>query len=57
MQGNMSGCEKMVTKLSLGSGLRCSSMDEVRVIICCLREEQMFARKKLKKKDSVRCCQ
>lgn len=48
----MSGCEKMVIKLSLGSGLRCSSVDEARCIVCCLREEQTLARKKPKKKDS-----
>lgn len=47
----MSGCEKVVIKLSLGSGLSCSSLDEVKGIICCLREEQMLARKKPEKKD------
>lgn len=46
----------MVIKLSLGSGLRCSSVDEAKGVICCLREEQMLARKKPKKKDWVRCC-
>lgn len=53
----MSGCQKLVIKLSLGSRLRCSSMDEVRGIICCLREDQMLEgglKKKTTNSDAVK---
>lgn len=51
----MSGCEKMVIKLSLGIRVLVLQNRGSKGIICCFGEEQTRAREKCKKKDSVRC--
>lgn len=51
----MSGCEKMIIKLSLGIRILVLQYRGSKGTICCFGEEQTLARKKYKKKDSVRC--